>query len=385
MLLVALGPLGNSRSASVPSPDWAIELKAYGWTAPNSPSNKAFFKDFSIAKLEAVDQNTRVSFLNGDVIVAYHTKQEGQDWRTATRHLEAFFISAKNGSLLSRKEWATAVRGDESDLLDSESRLIPLSNGRFLVFANRTMMLYGIDLKLIAQKKLESSTSADLWSAQSVAEGREIFLRHQSSSDQQTTYYWLASDTLLPLSQMPGFRGGNFSVAAIAGEDFVLAALGFSGPGMTTGIGKIGLDGSTKLICSDQFCREAGGTVVSSQRIAISGRHGIGVVDPEQGLLWSKRIPSTSNANDFQFGIQSAMSGNVFAVWVRAYRGAMFDGVKMGSSPTLLVYDVTSPKLLRAIPMDHQRGDFDFALSPDGSEVVIFDGAAMRLYAVHQG
>jgi hypothetical protein len=386
VLLVGLSPFGNSQVASAPQPKWAIELKAYGWSASEPVSNKAFFKDFSPAKLEAVDDNTRVAFVNDDVIVASHTKQEGQDWRTATRHLEAFFISAKDGRLLSVKGWPTIVRGSGSDLLDSESRLIPLRNGRFLVFANRTMMLYGSDLELIAQKKLEPSTSADLWSAQSVASGHEIFLRHQSSSDQQTTYYWLASDTLLPLSQMPGFRGGNFSVAATAGEDVVLAALGYSHPGITTGLGRIGLDGSTKIICSDQLCREDHTAVVVSPRcIAISGRRGIGVVDPEQGLLWSKQIPSQSNANDFQFGkIRTAMSSNELAVWITAYNKTLFDGVQVSSNPKLFLYDATNRRLLFTVSIERKSGDFDFALSPDGRQFAIFDGAGIRLYAIHR-
>jgi hypothetical protein len=387
VLLLGLIQVGHAQAASDPPPSWSAELKSYGWAPPKSPSNKAFFKDFSIAKLEASDQNTRVSFLNGDVVVAYHTKQEGQDWRTASRHLEAFFISTKDGSLLSRKEWETVVRGSESDLRDSESRLIPLSNGRFLVFASRAMMLYVSGLELIKQEKLDPSTSADLWSAQSVAGGHEIFLRHQSSSDQQTTYYWLASDTLLPLSQMPGFRGANFSVVAIAGDDSVLTSLGFSKPGITTGLGRIGLDGSTKIICSDQLCREDGmAAVVSPRRIAISGMRGIGVVDPEQGLLWSKQIPSKSNANDFQFGqIRTAMSANEFAVWITAYHKTLFDGVQVNSHPTLFLYDATNPKLLFTVPVKQKSGDFDFALSPDGSQLAIFDGAGIRLYAIRRG
>jgi len=173
VLLVGLNPFGNAQAASAPHPKWAIELKAYGWSASKPVSNKAFFKDFSLAKLEAMDPNTRASFVNDDVIVAYHTKQEGQDWRTTSRQLEAFFISAKDGQLLRKKEWPTVVRGSETNLQDSESRLIPLRNGRFLVFANRTMMLYGSDLELIAQKKLEPSTLADLWSVQSVAGGQK--------------------------------------------------------------------------------------------------------------------------------------------------------------------------------------------------------------------
>lgn len=244
---------------SSPQPVVRIDLAKFGWMPAKTESNRAFFKDYSLAKLEALDPNTKISFLSDDVIVPYHTKQEGQDWRTATRQLEAFFISAKDGSLLSMKRWPTVVRGSGSDLQDSEGRLIQLSNGRFLAFANHTMMLYGSNFELAAQKKLEPSSLSDLWSAQSVAGGHKIFLRHQSASDQETTYYWLASDTLLPIAQMPGVHGPNFSTMVAAGEDFVLTHLGFAGVGETTGVATIGLDGSARIICSDQFCRGAGG------------------------------------------------------------------------------------------------------------------------------
>jgi hypothetical protein len=384
LLFVCLSPFGNAQDTSPSHPKWSVELKHYGWGAPKQESNKAFFKDYSLAKLEAQDPNTRVLFLDDAIIVAYHTKQDGGDWRTASRHLEAFFISAKDGRLLNKGEWPTVVRRSGSDLLDSESRLIPVSSGRFLVFANGTMELYGSDLEPIRQKKLEPSTTADLWSAQEVAEGHEIFLRHQSSSEQQTTYYWLASDTLLPVSQMPGFRGGNFSVGVTSGKDFVLTALGFSSPGITTGIGRVSADGSTRIICSDQLCREDHIlAVVSPGFVAIAGRRGVGVLDPEQGLLWSKRIPSTSNANDFQFGgIRTAMSANEFAVWVTAYHKTLFDGVQIRNMPTLFVYDATSSKPLFTVPIGRMSGDFDFALSPTGSQLAIFDGAAISLYAI---
>jgi hypothetical protein len=72
------------------------------------------------------------------------------------------------------------------------------------------MMLYGSDLKLIKEKKLDSPSSGDLWSAQSVANGEKAFLRQQSASDQRTTYYWLASDTLLPSRKCPGLEGRTF-------------------------------------------------------------------------------------------------------------------------------------------------------------------------------
>jgi len=385
VLLLGFGPLANSQAAVPHRPNWTVALKDYGWSAPKFESNKSFFSDFSMAKLEALDVNTRVRFVNDNLLVAYHTKQEGQEWRTAGRQLEAFFIDAKDGKLLSLKSWPTIVRGSGSDLQDSESRLLPLSKGRFLVFANKTMMLYGDNLELIKQKKLDPSTSGDYWSAQSVANGEVIFLRHQSTLGQQTEYYWLASDTFSPHLQMAGPRGANSSTVATAGDNFVLATLGFADHGMTTGIGKLSVDGSAKIICSEQLCCEGGVGAISTRFVVVSGRRGVGVVDIEQGLLWSKQIPSNSNPNTFQFGgVQPAMSANEFAVWVTATQKTRFDGVQVDNSPTLFVYD-TSGKLFFAVPIVRKSGNFDFALSPDGRQLAIFDGARISLYTVPRG
>jgi hypothetical protein len=244
------------------------------------------------------------------------------------------------------------------------------------------MLVYGSNLELLGQKKLEPSTSGNLWSAQSVAGGDKIFLRHQSSSDQQTTYYWLSSDTLLPLSQMAGFHGLNFSVATTAGDDFILTDLEFAG--ISTGVGKVAPDGTKKIICSEQICREYGiDAMVSSRCLAVSGRRGISVLDPQKGLLWSKLIPAASNPNDFQFGdIQYAISGNRFAVWVTAHRKTLFDSVEVHSLPTLFVYDCEGSKHLPSLKIKSVNGDFDFALSPDGGELAVFDGARVKVYAV---
>jgi hypothetical protein len=383
VLLVCLGPCGHSQASDAHRPNWSKELKGYGWTAPKPESNKAYFRDFSLGKLAATDINSRIVFVKNDVIVAYHTKQEGQDWRTASRCLQAFFINANDGALLTTLEWPSITRGSESDLIDSESRLIPVSDGRFLVLANRTMMLYRDNRELLKKKKLESVESGDLWSVQSVANGDKIFLRHQSAAEQQTDYFWLTSDTLLPFSQMPGPRGPNFSVQATAGDDFVITTVGFSGPGITTGIAKASVDGSTKIICSEQFCREAGGDATSLHTVAVSGRRGFGIVDTEHGLLWSKQIPSGSNANDFQFGrARAAMSAQEFAIWMTSMHPETFDGVRVGKTPTLLVYDASSGRLLFSIPIQRKSGNFDFALSPDGTRLAIFDGANLSLYTI---
>lgn len=358
-------------------PEWEMQLKSYGWRPPKDVSNRKFFKDFSMGKLEALDENTRVSFLQNDIIAVYHTIEDGQDWRTATRKLEAFFVSARDGRLLSRKEWPSAVRRSWSNLSDSEGRLIPLSNGRFVVFAGGAMKLYGSDLELIKEKQLLRQPSDDRCSVQSVAHGQKIFLRCESISRQQTRYYWLTSDTLQLLSQMPGPQGRDFTVYAAAGDDFVIPA----GESLT----KTELDGSSKVICSDRLCKEDHTEAVISLRcIIISGRRGIGVLDAERGLLWAKQIPPQANPSDFQFGdIRPALSAEQFAIWITSYYKTLFDSVRVRDTPTLFVYDDSTGNLRFTVPIEPKGGAYDFDISPDGRQVVVFDGARrLKNYAI---
>ena len=98
---------GVAKHASTPyialKPEVVVNLAQIGWMPHRTESNRAFFKDFTLGKLLAMDYSTRVIFLNEDVVVVYHTKQEGKDWRTATQSVEAFFIQARDGSLLSTR------------------------------------------------------------------------------------------------------------------------------------------------------------------------------------------------------------------------------------------------------------------------------------------
>ncbi len=376
--LLAFSYLAHSAPASS-KPNWTIELKTYGWKPAKSQSNKAFFKDFSLQKLDAMDDNTHISFVSDDWVAVFHTTTVGEDWHSASRELEVFFLNAKDGSLLERKEWPSLLRGSGFDLIDSESRLVGLSGGRFLIFADRTLLLYGNDFNLLNQKRLEPTDSGDLWSVQVVDDGSKIFLRHQSAAKHQTSYQWLDANTLRTLAEMTGPSGLNFSVPVTAGDNFVLSAL----PLPSRGITKIGLDGSARVICSETFCRDDGVEVVSSQSVIVSDRRGLGVVGVETGLRWEKENPAASNLNEFQFGdLRTALSADMFAVWITALKNRKFDGVQVGQIPTIFVYQTSTGKLLFTIPVKRESGNFDFALSPDGRFLAVFNGAAISAYSI---
>jgi hypothetical protein len=382
VLIIWLGATrpASSAAASPPkAPSVVVDLATIGWATPPSESNRKFFKDFTLAKLFATDPNTRVGFLSEDVVAVYHTKkEEGKDWRTVPRIMEAFFIRTKDGSLLSTQRWPVSLRKSNNDLYDSEARLIPLYDGRFLVFTNATIALYGPNLELLKQKKLEPSSG--LWSAQGVAEGRGIFLRHESTSA-QVTYFWLNSDTLEVKYQMPGYQSSDFPArqAVDAGENAVFAV-------SRTGILMIDHDQRVKTICDDQLCREDGLLqVFTSHYIGWSGRSGIGIIDTERGrLVWSRAAQPQYHHGQFQFGgMRSAMSGTKFALWVEASNKAIFDGVEIRPAPIMLLYDVATPNdrpiVIQVRPV---RPDWGFALSPHGRKLALFDGAKVQIYSL---
>jgi hypothetical protein len=89
------------------------------------------------------------------------------------------------------------------------------------------------------------------------------------------------------------------------------------------------------------------------------------------------------NLNKFQFGdIRTAISADLFAVGITAANRRKFDGIQVGELPTIFVYQTRTGRLLFTIPMKPRSGDYDFALSPDGHRLAIFDGAAISMYSI---
>ena len=338
-------------------------------------SNSTFFKDFTPTKLAALDVSTRVSFAGEHNIVVYHTI-DGEGLESMYRTLEAFVLDAEHGNLLRKMTWTSRSRQSGSELLDSEGRIVQLSKGRFLVAANGLLLLYDHTGQLLAQKKLEPFGREDLWAVQPLSAGQQIFLRHQSALSRETTYYWLALDSLSIISEMQGFHGSEYSVGVTAGHNFVLLG------SPDSGIRMIKQNGSEETICNATLCRQDHTlSFLDQHRIGISGREGFGILDIDKGLTWSKTLALSAERKNIQVGnIRWALSGTAFAVWLQAIHSQLFDGIKVGQSPTVFVFDPELSSHVLAMNLNPVDFDFDFALSPSGDRMAVFDGSNLKIY-----
>jgi hypothetical protein len=369
LLLVSnVGVASSQQLAPIPSPQVAVNLGKLGWKASLPESDASFFRNFSLERLEAVDYGGRVTFLNDDVLVAYHTVHQNQanrDFRSVRYELEVFFLRAEDGALLFTKRWETVPRKTTVDLWDTESRVIPVSRNLFLVHARGMLMLYASDLSLLQEKKLdlllekklEPAGDNDLWAAQGITEGRYVLLRHGMRSQNYARYEWLA----VPSLEMKYQIGSDSLRNPLGTEDAIIG-------GSDSGIQRLDLGERVTAICQNQVCVKPDElAMLGPNRIAFVERAsvGLGVIDAERGLLWSDHIDSKYAGI---YALKAAASGTKLAFHVVTAKKVSFHGEKIGRSPVLFVYGAESQIPRYVLHLDILS---DYALSPDGKRLAV--------------
>jgi hypothetical protein len=361
-----------------PQPRWTVSLAKHGWTPQESESNRVFFRDMSIGKLMALDLGIKLVFVSSDVLVAYSTVKTGQNWRTASRRLQAYFIRVSDGSLIKVQQWTSTIRKDPS-IADTESRIIPLTDGRFLVQANGTVMLYGSGLSLIRELKLNPFGPTEMWGIQRIADGSEIFLRHETSICPGRDYCipeyeWRDAEAFQLLGKAVGNDSDGRDVRGAEDGAFIK----WTSPGYSI----FRPNQPPRKICSDPLCNRIGiDDGGSSKYFLVSSEwDGIGVVDRQRGLLWFAPPSPTNDPHNLSFGfIDTALSGRRFAFWVNAFKKGLFDSVLVRHM-ALFVFDIDNPKHVFAMA-EPSRGAV-YALSPDGKQIAAFDDKGLHLYDV---
>ena len=347
----------------------AVSLKKLGWAANPTESNRRFFRNFSMAKLLAVDIGSKVAFINNDIVAVSHTKETSSQPK-AHRTFEVFFISARDGSLLRSLRWDTKARGSYLELEDSRNRLIPLQDGTFVVVVDTEMLLYGSSFRLLKEFHFDSTSLNDMWAVQSVDSGRKIFLRHESARDGQVTYSWLDAGSLQILKHRPAPGDFDSGTGIVAGKDFLLAKT-------ASGIQLVGPN-THKLFRDNETEKSFLYQLIGPAAIVVSGKSGISLIDIDHGPVWAKIV---SKPDKFQFGdIHPAMMGEKFGVWVQGDSHELFDGVRVTDSPLFVIFDTNGNRYPFAIPIKPVNEQWNVALSADGEEVAVFDGANLKVY-----
>jgi hypothetical protein len=270
------------------------------------------------------------------------------------------------GTLLRKQEWKIASRQNPIDTIESESRILALSSGRYMVQANHTLLFYDSEGNLLKQHQL----GPGMWGVQSEDNGEELVIRHVT--DGRTVYHWVEPDSMRVKAEYWDDSPNRSQIGLLAVRGALIDI-------EKDGLRSVSNTGNERLLCSSELCRAPAvkSAYPTDRGVVVMSRFGACSISLEQGVLWAKRTPS-SGFDQIKVGpaIQS-ISGRRFGLFV--YRGRKyreFDGIKLTQPAEIFVYDAENPNALTILPGAAE----DAAISPSNTRLATLNDAQLKLY-----
>jgi hypothetical protein len=365
----------------MPEPVQEVDVTKLGFTPAYFPSNREFFKGYTLSKLMAADEASKLITLSGNVAVLYAIRPADGIRKHRPDCLQAFFIDVSTGALLRKQQWRVKARQIDSDRFDSEARILPLSVGRYLVVADGKIYIYDAEGRLFKTKVL----SKDIWAAKSVSNGDIIVLRRcQWPGNIAVVYEWLDSRTLEVLHRFEDTDSVRVQMPYSATSHSVTYTL-------RDGLHEVLLDGSDRVICADPMCRYPADAGANWQVLGEPPREcmifvsseGLLVGSVPAGRTWSRLTgyPGTGPVTIDIALLDIALSGNRFTLLVNGNHKT-FDGVPLQGKWQYFIYDLALKAPVFIAPQLSVNGDVHEALFPAGNKFLTFDGRSIRVYDV---
>ncbi|MFZ0293842.1 MAG: hypothetical protein WAL52_09585 [Candidatus Sulfotelmatobacter sp.] len=309
------------------------------------------------------DYKQRLTFIDDKMFVAYQSHyppQIEQGGSSQRRSMEAFFVSAQTGALISRKSWPTVQRRWLNERWDTQARIMAVQGG-FLVHASDSLSLYSAEIEPKGKLVLEGGPR---WAVTVAPLGRTIHLQ-RIQDDNRAEGEWFDSDTLAKLSTQHETAG-----VTSASDHAVVNKLTHCVQLETVG------ETPRSLNCADQPHLGLPLFLSDSEVLSVYGK-GFAVFSTSGEKQWSREAPDARPVANHK----RSLNGNRFAILIRG--PIIFDRVDLAEEQSaILVYDVSARTQVFHLTLSHVAGHIDFDLSPDGSAAAVLVGETVRLYKI---
>jgi hypothetical protein len=362
-----------------PVPSLTLDIRTLGFIPITQRDweklDKGILKTNDVRSLESDDPHVQVSFISNDTAVVSWTRGPNSEprWEDPL-FLTGVFVDTKTGVIKYRQEWPTHKRRRNSNLADTEGRILPVSNGRFIVHANGGLQLYSSDFR--PSQSHELPTDGGYSSVKVLTGGERLFLRHESPMG--IYYSWLNVDDFQSLRSEPApQRSLDFDPrnGVLPFDDGFYTVVGKSLQAIPA------ITGPT-IVCEPSLCRNNAFTlrasILDQQRVALLGSEGVAVYTHEAHPIWSKIGTGVRNG----FDVTESLNGHRVAV--RTFgeeKNGTFEGHPLAEGPNYFIYESDRPDLLFFVrpPREWEAGD---ALSPDGTKFAVLSGTQLQIYEV---
>jgi len=392
LLLGAASPAfpTRARQTAIPVPERQIDLGAMNFAQPKIPnySDSELFSDIS---LFFQDVHPHVEFVSESELVVYSSDvvdervmaRNGQSPVPEPAHrLQAFFVDADDGNLISHQVWQTRRRRFFNTKSDTQAQIMPVRNG-FLLHANDTLALYSPDLHKKQEIQLDPSSEY----AALVAPGGDVFFLERSNpgvvvrSDSVSTVVnaeyglltahgeWHSSETFEKLRSRDLSPGAAQSVSSDSFAERWYQCVDLQRA-----------DSPQSHLCCVDPCRYGLAMFLDDRQIVMQVRSGFQVLSTSGELLWRREDPNWNN-----FGVDDdarSLDGSQFAMLLFANRKIKFDDTEIPKRWfAVLVYDRAQRTKVFSVVWKSE-GVRAFALSPEGHRLAVLRGTNLLLYRI---
>jgi hypothetical protein len=376
-----------------PMPERQIDLRALNFEQPKIPNykNSEIFANLSLlfqdvhAHVEFVTESELVVY-SSDVVDERVQARNGQSPSPEPTHrMQALFLDADNGTLVSHEIWQTRRRRFFNTGTDTQARIIPVRSG-FLVHANNTLALYAADL----HKKREMALDDSLEYAAIVAPGGDVFFLEHDTPGVVTSAggvsmvqnvdrglltahgEWRSSETFDKLGSIDLFPGGADSVSkdAFAGRWYRCIVVQR-------------VDSIRTPLCCDDPCTYGQPVFLDNDEVVSFFRSGFQVLSTKGKVLWGRQSRDWKNWKNFILSDDvRSLDGSRFAGLFYADRKVEIDGTEIPKKWFgVLVYDRSKrAKVFSALLKPENAPAPAIALSPSGDRLAILSGTTLFLY-----
>lgn len=321
---------------------------------------------------ESFDFHVRMEFVSENTIAVSWTRGPAGEVSYSGSHvMEVVFLDARTGALKHRQKWPVNERRWSSDSLDSEGRIVPIQNDRYIVHAAANLYLYSADFQLVNQFALTGGPQ-NSWSVQVLPNGKVIFLWHESLN--HVEYEWRDAESFSLIrrgSGIPSDIGPMTKAGALPFDNGFYVEIGRT-------LQPVPSNAAERIVCDAPQCKYLtyNAWLLEGGKAILAGGSGFVVFSANGQQYWSRE---TSGETPSAW-VTRSLDGRRFALWMFG-KGGKFDGVRLSDDPTFFVYDVESKSSLLTVRPPGEW-DFTFALSSDGSRFAVFSGTKIQVYAV---
>jgi hypothetical protein len=398
ILLGEGGVEGGSKRMCVwdPNPRLTVDLRSVGYTPRSEGSplsnqetfrrlnpivNPSMFENYYPTPVFVDEKTVAVYFVRGE----YDDPRDEQNRRIVPKgvRFHVFLLDAATGAVIAKREFPTVFRRWFNRYWDTQSMLLPVGGGRFLIHANNRLMLFTGAFQLLAERDLPEDAQVgnsggfivvpgtprmgwkEMWAIFVAPAGRAMVLQH----DLDNRYFleWLNPDDLTTASSREA------PAALVAASDNCVTYR------WHRSVAVLPKEGAPITVCSAGKLCEGGipWEFLDAEQLLVARQRSFLVFSLAGDILWSREGKIKGNAI---WSARSSLEGNRFVIDIEAEGESLFGEAQIKRGEDFLVYAADRRKLLFEARLTEGNGAD--ALSPSGRSLAILDKTELAVYDI---